>query len=154
MGKDQFLLPFRFEYIGGEQFWSEVSDAEFFFYFTIESVFYTLAQVHMTTYGCIPLAWLDVLPVGTFLEIDFALRIEFMQVYYRMKQLASVVTLATGSSTDDIALFVYDREHFLVIVLFHKSKIIVVKGVIASLGVRGVKADSLVGVNQSRNIWL
>jgi hypothetical protein len=77
-----------------------------------------------------------------------------MQVYYRMKQLASIVTFATGSGTDDVTLFVHDREHFLVIVLFHKSKIIVVKGVIASLGVRGVKADSLVGVNQSRNIWL
>jgi hypothetical protein len=75
----------------------------------------------MTAYGCIPFAWLDILPVGTLLEIDFALRIEYMQVYYRMKQLASIVTFATGSGTDDIALFVHDREHFLVIVLLHIS---------------------------------
>ena len=32
---------------------------------------------------------------------------------------ASVVAFATGGGTDDVALFIHDGEHFLVIVLLH-----------------------------------
>ena len=152
--KDEFLLSFRFKNVSGEQFGSEIGDAEFFLHFAFQSHLYAFAQIDVTTYGCIPFARLDVFPVGTFLELDFALAIEYREVHHRVEEFASVVAFATGSCTDDIALFVHNGEHFLVIVLLHKIKIIVVKGVIASLGVRGVKADSLVGVNQSRNIWL
>ena len=41
-----------------------------------------------------------------------------MQVYYRMEQLAAIVTLATRSATDYTSLFINKGKEFLV-VIFH-----------------------------------
>jgi hypothetical protein len=73
----------------------------------------------MASYGCIPLARLDIFPLGALLQIELALGIEHMQVDNGMQQFRSVMALATRSRAYHPALLIYDGEYFLAIILLH-----------------------------------
>ena len=67
----------------------------------------------MSAYGCIPLAGLDVFPIGAFLEIDFSLAIEYMQVHHGMQEHRAIMALGACGLANDIAGWVYKGEEFL-----------------------------------------
>ena len=94
----------------------EICNSQFFTHFPFQSHLYAFTQIDMSANGCIPFAGLDILPVGTLLQIEFATAVENMQVDNRMQQFASVVTFASCSGSRDIPFFVYDGEHFFVII--------------------------------------
>jgi hypothetical protein len=64
----------------------------------------------VSTHCRILLAGLYILPQGTLLQIETSPRIEDMQVYNRMQQLAPIMTLATGGMAYHMALFINKRE--------------------------------------------
>lgn len=70
----------------------------------------------MAAYRGVPSSGLDIFPCRSALKIELAAGVEDMQVYYGVEQLASVVTFSAGGGSSDVSLFVYYREHFLIIV--------------------------------------
>jgi hypothetical protein len=61
---------------------------------------------------------LDILPLGTQLQVEFTRRIEHVQVNHRMERLRAAVTFAARRRPDDVSLLVYEGEHFFTII-FH-----------------------------------
>ena len=72
----------------------------------------------MTAAGCIPFIRLDILPGWTMLQIQITPAVEYMQMNNRMQDLASVMGMTAGYSTQDVAHFIYYRK-FLVLIIYH-----------------------------------
>ena len=70
----------------------------------------------MSAYGRIPFAGLDILPVGTLLQIQLALGVKNMQVHHGMQQHTAAMALATGGGGKDVALLVHYGKHLLLVV--------------------------------------
>jgi hypothetical protein len=73
----------------------------------------------MADYGSVPLTGLYILPQGALLQVEATCGVKDMQVYYRMEQLAAIVTLATRSATDYTSLLINKGKEFLVVILHH-----------------------------------
>ena len=86
---------------------SKVFDAKFLAHFASECVAGILTIINMSAHCRVPLAWLDVLPVGPTLQIHLAPGVKHMQVNHRMEQFAATMTLATGGRTHHCALFIH-----------------------------------------------
>ena len=71
----------------------------------------------MATHCSVPPSGLDVFPLGAFLQVEFSLGIEHMEVHNGMQQHAAAVAFLTGGVADNPAFGVYDGEELLPIVL-------------------------------------
>lgn len=77
----------------------------------------------MPAHGRIPASRLDVLPRGTPLQVEFAARVENMQVHDRVQQHRAAVTLAARGPADDAPREVDHREKFFAVVAVHRIEI-------------------------------
>ena len=77
----------------------------------------------MSTHSGIPLAWLDVLPLRTLLQVEFALAVEHVQMHHRMQELAAAVAFTTSGCTCDVSVFINDGEEFFA-VIFHCIRVL------------------------------
>ena len=101
---------------------SKIRNTQFFTHFTLQSLLYAFSQIYVSAYGRIPFPRLYVFPFGTLLQIEFATRVEHMQMHHGMQQLAPIVALTARSGSYDIPFFIHHRKHFLIVVLIHKPK--------------------------------
>ena len=93
---DELALPEAVEDVLADGLWLEVGDAELFAHLALQGLFWGLAVVDMSAYGCIPLAGLNILPRRALLEIDFATRVEHMEMDDGMQQMGTIMANATG----------------------------------------------------------
>ena len=113
----QFPFTLRLKDVAQQKLGYEVLDAQFFAHFATQCIGNFLAVIHVTTYGRIPLAGLNILPQGSLLKVEAPLGVKHMQMYHGMQRLAAVVALASGGLADYAAFLVDEGEEFLVIVL-------------------------------------
>ena len=73
---------------------SEVGNAEFLTHLATQCISGILAIVDMSAYGSVPLPRLDVLPVGTPLQVELATAVEKVEVDHGVEYLGSAVSLA------------------------------------------------------------
>ncbi len=124
--KNKFFLTLAFKYIMSDLFWCIISQAQFLTHFTTQRFFYTLAQINVSANSGVPFTWLYVFPFRTFLQIEFPLTIEHMQMHHGMQKLSATMALATCGSTCYVAIFINDGEKFFLII-FHFMKVLKVR---------------------------
>ena len=107
VNKHEFPLTFALKHIMPHRFRLEISNAQLFGHFALQSHLDILAQIHMPSHGGIPAAWLDILPPGTLLKIKLTPGRENMEMDYGMKRLGAAMRLPSGDTADDSPLFVH-----------------------------------------------
>lgn len=117
---DEFTFPLTLENVLAHEDRSKIGDAQFLANFTKKSLLRSLTIVKMTTYGSIPLAWLDVFPCRTLLQIDIATSIEDMKVDNGMKQARAAMALSASGLADYRACFINYGEYFPLVVLHYQ----------------------------------
>ena len=117
MDIDQLTLTLAFKDIVTKRLGLEVSDAKFLTDLTVQGLVYILAEVNMTAYGRIPLVRLDIFPCGAMLEVELALTVEDMKVNDGMKDLTAVVGVSATDGSENVPVFIHDRELLIGIVL-------------------------------------
>ena len=72
----------------------------------------------MASYGGVPLAGLDGLPVRAALQVELSFGVEQMQVYYRVQYLSAVMSLAAKDAAKHVSILI-DYGKKLVVVIVH-----------------------------------
>jgi hypothetical protein len=115
---DEFTLTLALKDVLTHEDGGEVSYTQFLADFTEEGLLGGLTVVKMTTYSCIPLAWLDIFPSWALLQIDVTIGIEHMEVDNGMKQARAAMALSASGLADYRACFI-DYGEQLPLVVFH-----------------------------------
>ena len=112
VGIDEFVLAVGVELVHLHQFATLGIDAQFLASLAEKGGGDVLAEVDMTAHGSVPLAGLYLLPHGALLQVEFALAVEYMQMYHGMQEHGTIVALGTCGLADDIAGRVNEGEEF------------------------------------------
>ena len=118
--KHQFFLAIRLKYILTDALSLEILDAEFLLRFATERLLHVFTKIHMSANRGVPLARLDIFPVGPALQEMLSLAVEDMKMHYGMKQFAAIMTFTASGSVNHITQFIYDGKQFLLIIFHHQ----------------------------------
>ena len=103
----QFTLPRALEDIFAKELGCEVRDAQFLPHLAQQRSAGRLAVIYVPSDGGVPLPGLDILPYGSFLQIDVTCRVEHVQVNDGVQQLAAVVAFAACGGAHNASVFVH-----------------------------------------------
>ena len=109
----QLPLAGTAEYVALQELGAEVGQADFLARLAAQGFLGRLAAVGMSAHSRVPLAGLDVLPVGTLLQVEFAGGIEHMEVYDRVQPESAAVAFAARGRTHLQPFVVDQRQHFI-----------------------------------------
>lgn len=119
----EFILALRAEIVDPDRLGLEGLQRQLLAGFAAQRLVDPLAPGDMPAHGRIPASGLDVLPRGTPLQVEFAARVENMQVHDRVQQHRAAVTLAARGPADDAPREVDHREKFFAVVAVHRIEI-------------------------------
>ena len=120
---DQFVFAFRAERIDRNRPGHEIRDAQLLAHLAPQGFGDRLAVVHMAAHGRVPPSGLNVLPGGAFLQIEFAARIENMEVHHRVQEHRPAVALAARGFADDVPRRVDHGKDLFAVIAVHAGDI-------------------------------
>ena len=91
----------------------EFLQTEFLAGLASQRILHVFAVIHMTAYGRVPFAGLNILPFRTALQIETHFAVEHVQMHHRMKQLRASMTFAPRGLSYHSARFIHHRKCLL-----------------------------------------